>query len=40
MHIYEGQNNIVTRSLGAENVLLRGSRLKNTPYVYGNFIGL
>ena len=25
----------VTRALSAENVLLRGARLKNTPYVYG-----
>ncbi|XP_064615667.1 phospholipid-transporting ATPase IF-like [Liolophura sinensis] len=25
----------VVRSLGPENVLLRGARLKNTPYVYG-----
>ena len=24
-----------TQSLNAQNVLLRGSRLKNTPYVYG-----
>jgi hypothetical protein len=25
----------VVRSLGPENVLLRGARLKNTPYIYG-----
>ena len=29
-----------TRPLSAENVLLRGARLKNTPYVYGKGIPL
>ena len=28
----------VTRALSAENVLLRGARLKNTPYVYGKVL--
>ena len=30
----------VTRSLGPENVLLRGARLKNTPFVYGKIVTL
>lgn len=34
MTVY-GQGERVVRSLGPENVLLRGARLKNTPYIYG-----
>lgn len=35
INIYDVHGKQETQSLGAENVLLRGSRLKNTPYVYG-----
>jgi len=35
MNIYNQGPEPKVRSLGAENVLLRGARLKNTPYVYG-----
>lgn len=35
LNINGGNGNHVARPLGPENVLLRGSRLKNTPYVYG-----
>lgn len=34
MTVY-GRGESVVRSLGPENVLLRGARLKNTPYIYG-----
>ncbi|XP_070539119.1 phospholipid-transporting ATPase IF-like isoform X5 [Ptychodera flava] len=35
MNIYVEGSEPKTKPLGPENVLLRGSRLKNTPYVYG-----
>ncbi|XP_077987286.1 phospholipid-transporting ATPase IF-like isoform X2 [Glandiceps talaboti] len=35
MNIYNQGPEPKVRSLGAENILLRGARLKNTPYVYG-----
>jgi hypothetical protein len=35
MTVY-GQGESVVRSLGPENVLLRGARLKNTPYISCN----
>ena len=28
------------RSLGADNILLRGSRLKNTAYIYGKYYSI
>lgn len=33
--VYNNSNSVL-KSLGPENVLLRGARLKNTPYIYGN----
>jgi len=36
INIYDVRGNSETQPLSAENVLLRGSRLKNTPYVYGS----
>lgn len=35
--IDKNRNELVTRPLTAENVLLRGARLKNTPFVFGKF---
>ena len=35
IHVKLDDGETVTQSLNAQNVLLRGSRLKNTPYVYG-----
>lgn len=36
INIYDAvRGNPETQPLSAENVLLRGSRLKNTPFVYG-----
>lgn len=32
-----GRESVSTTSLNSENVLLRGSRLKNTPQVYGEY---
>ena len=33
--VYNNSDSVL-KSLGPENVLLRGARLKNTPYIYGN----
>lgn len=35
MEIFKGSREPEIRSLNAENLLLRGSKVKNTPYVYG-----
>ncbi|XP_074048158.1 phospholipid-transporting ATPase IH isoform X1 [Macrotis lagotis] len=35
IHVYQGRNDPVVRSLGSENLLLRGASLKNTEKIFG-----
>lgn len=37
MTVHKNSENVM-KPLGPENLLLRGARLKNTPYVYGENI--
>lgn len=35
LSVYGEENNMITNSLGLDNILLRGSRLKDTSFIYG-----